>query len=370
MFISFYMGIKMVRAANKLVIGLCIALCSAALSLAEGIESPLNGLILDLDGKVEEYSFLLAGHLYGSPGNRLSVFPSSSFLANIDRINSIDSKFFISLGDNYRRADDAHIANYRASVAAKLKMPLFNSAGNHDLTDRPLYESNFGDTYYHFVYNTELYVILDSELGAGQITGAQLDFLVDLMHDAVNDPDIKSVFIFSHKLIWCVNKPGYQIVFQHLNARSGYADTDNFRGEIEPVLMELSKHKSVYWVSGDIGCSWSLPIFFQKDQSSDVTYIATGIGDTTRDAILQVNVAESGDETTFIPVSLTGEELNPVEHYGLEYWRNFFAVESSPTWIQKRLRMLKHRYFWTGVFAACVFWGLFTLILKKAVRWR
>jgi hypothetical protein len=182
----------------------------------------------------------------------------------------------------------------------------------------------------------------------------------------MNNPDIRNVFVFSHKLIWSVDDPDYQIVFQHLNARSGYADGGNFRSRIEPVLIELSRHKPVYWISGDIGCSWSLPIFFQKDQSSGVTYIATGIGDTEKDAILQVNIARSGEEVVFIPVSLTGQELQPVEHYGLEYWRNYFRSESNgPTWMETRLEMLRHRYFWTGILAAFLLLGLFVFVRKR-----
>ncbi|MFC1716540.1 metallophosphoesterase family protein [Candidatus Poribacteria bacterium] len=354
----------MVKAVDKFAIGLCLVLFS--FSLAEGIESPLNGLTLDLNEKSEEYSFLLAGHLYGSPDNRFSAFPSSSFLANIDRINSIGSKFFISLGDNYRRADDAHISSYKASVTSKLNMPLFNSAGNHDLTDRNLYEQNFGDTYYHFAYNHELFVILDSELNAGEIIGDQLNFFLDVIRNAINTPEINNVFILSHKLIWSVNNPDYQIVFQHLNARSGYADNYNFKSEIEPTLIELSKHRSVYWISGDIGCSWSLPIFYQKDQNSGVTYIATGIGDTVEDAILQVNVAKSGDEVTFIPVSLTGQEMQPVEHYGLEYWKEHFdAKVSEPKWTEKWLRILRHRYFWAGIFVAYLSMGFCVFVWKR-----
>ncbi len=357
---------NMVKAVDDILLQtLILCLILSSFSLAEGIESPLNGLTLDLNGKSAKYSFLLAGHLYGSPENRFSTFPSSSFLANMDRINSLGSRFFISLGDNYRRADDVHISNYKASVTSKLKMPLFNSPGNHDLTDRHLYETNFGDTAYRFIYSHELFISLDSELDAGEITGNQLDFLLYVIRNAISNPDIKNVFILSHKLIWSVDNPDYQIVFQHLNDRSGYTDTGNFERKVEPALVRLSQYKSVYWVSGDIGCSWSLPIFFHKDPNADITYIATGIGDTEKDAILQVNVAKSGDEVTFIPISLTGAELQPVEHYGLEYWRDHFGSESRPTWVEKRLRMLRHRYFWTGIFVACLFLGLFKFVRKR-----
>ena len=376
----------MVKAANRAVISFWVFLLCVSFSSAESIKSlsknlvsiqaspystdgfrissksPLNGLTLDLDEEMGEYSFLLAGHLYGAPENRRSVFPSSSFLANMDKINSIGARFFVSLGDNYRRANSVHIANYITSVASKLEMPLFNSVGNHDLTSRDLYEANFGKTYYHFAYNSELFVFLDSELDAGSITGDQLDFLLHIAQSAIENPDIRNVFIFSHKLIWSVNNPDYRIVFDHLNARSGYTDTDNFENDIKPILTDLSEHKAVYWVSGDIGCSWSLSLFFEKDRNSNVTYIATGIGDTERDAILQVNVSKSGDEVAFTPISLTGQELQPMEYYGVDYWESHFGAEAEDG---KRLRMFKHKYFWAGVFASWLFLGFVILILRR-----
>jgi hypothetical protein len=353
----------------KITISSLILFSCVSLSSAENVKSPFNGLILELNEEIERYSFLIGGHLYGAPENKHSVFPSSSFLANIEKINSIDAKFFISLGDNYRRADNVNINNYITTVALKLKMPLFNSVGNHDLTNRGLYEANFGKTYYHFAYKHELFIFLDSELNAGKIMGEQSDFLLDVVQNAIKNQNIKNVFLFSHKLIWSVNNPAYRIVFEHLNSHSGYTNTDNFKNEIEPVLIDLSRHKAVYWISGDIGCSWSLPLFFEQNKNSTMTYIATGVGDTEKDVILQVNIGKSGDEVTFTPVSLTGQKMYPVAHYGLKYWENYFQVKTGSNWRGKISRMLRHKYFRAGVLTSYLFLGSAILILKRMMRW-
>ena len=80
------------------------------------ITSPLNGKVLELSNDTaKEYSFLIAGHLYGSPGSP-SVYPSASFLANIDMINQNNASFFVLLGDNYQFGQPNYVDNFKSSV--------------------------------------------------------------------------------------------------------------------------------------------------------------------------------------------------------------------------------------------------------------
>jgi len=122
--------------------------CSTV-SGADGIVSPINGKILEPQETQREYSFWVAGHVYGAPGSP-SVFPAASFLANIDELNQSGAKFLILTGDIIWRATPEYINNFETSVGSTVQIPIFNAVGNHDLTDRELYETHFGRTHYDF----------------------------------------------------------------------------------------------------------------------------------------------------------------------------------------------------------------------------
>ncbi len=342
----------MVKTANNtLIVFIIIFFLSFTNLFAEDIQSPINQKYLKISSPKNNYAFLIAGHLYGAP-EKFTVFPSSSFLGKIKDINEIDYEFFISLGDNFRSTDEKQIANFKKTVAYQLKAPLFIAVGNHDVTFPQLYEKNFGKTYYHFIYGQELYVILNSEMDSGRISGAQLEFLLNILNEARNNQSIKNVFVFSHKLIWSVNNSAYRIVYDHLNDRGGYAKNDNYLNKILPPLSTIAKSKAVYWISGDIGCSWSLSLFYEKDPSTNITYIATGLGDTVRDAIIKVNISEGA--VYFTPISLAGEELHPMEYYGTDYWRDHFGNFSYNFYKKKFYPLLFHKYYWIGILTGII----------------
>lgn len=61
-----------------------------------------------------------------------------------------------------------------------------------------------------------------------------------------------------------------------------------------PEIMRLSQTKKVFMMSGDIGVSWSLPLFYHEDEKHNITYIACGLGDTEKDAIIKVDITRGG----------------------------------------------------------------------------
>ena len=105
----FYMGQSMVKVANKNIIIYVllfvfgnILTASGNISVAQNIRSPINGK-------------------YILPANSQSVFPSASILGSLNEINNMDCSFFVSLGDNFRRADDIQIINYKKSFCKSTK---------------------------------------------------------------------------------------------------------------------------------------------------------------------------------------------------------------------------------------------------------
>ena len=315
------------------------------------ITSPLNGKVLELSNDTaKEYSFLIAGHLYGSPGSS-SVYPSASFLANIDMINQNNASFFVLLGDNYQVGQQNYVDNFKASVCSKIEIPMFNAVGNHDVMDRELYDINFGRTYFDFKVGSELFIILDSEINQGEIVGDQLSYLNNTLNRAADSSDINNVFIFVHKLIWAVNNENLDVVYQNLNSRVGYTKNNNFKSSIMPDITRLAKTKEVYIISGDIGVKWSLPLFYYEDEKYNISYVACGLGDTDKDAIVQVDILKGG-EVTFKPLSLTGQELDDLSYYGTNYWTLYFNGTTNNDGVYKYIgktdRAIRNIYFQFG----------------------
>ena len=307
---------------------LCLWPMAAVDGHAQPLLSPFNERSLDLASDRTSYSFLIGGHLYGAPENSSSVFPSSSLLANLDPINATRADFFMGLGDIIWRSYDVEMPLFKRSFAAKLKMPLFNVVGNHEMVFRRLYERDLGKTYYRFTYGGDGFIVLDTELIPGAVTGMQLGFFKESLKETRRNPRIKNIFVFSHRLIWAVKSERYRVVYQHINNKGSYEENNNFDEEILPALQETAAEKPLYWISGDIGCSWTLPAFWDTDADADITFLGTGMGDTRRDLVVEITRSELG-VLSFAVLPMTGGERLPLDHYSLEYWEDYFSRKAA-----------------------------------------
>lgn len=285
--------------------------------------SPFNDRTLKLSPKPAAFSFLVGGHLYGAPAKKKSVVPATTLLENIDRINRTEAHFFMALGDTIRYPNAEQLDNFEQLFTRRLAMPYFNVVGNHEMKRPDIYEPRYGATYFSFIYRGAAFIILDSDVDPGKITDAQKDFFVAALDKAAADPNVRNIFVFSHRLLWCGDNPDLKIVYDHLNSRRDYPPPGYYSNEIEPIITRISKKKPVYWMSGDIGCEWTLTLFYAEDRDRDITYMATGLGDTDRDLLVQVFVDESG-KVTFTPIPLTDRNFGAVELYGPVYWRHHF----------------------------------------------
>ena len=328
----------MAKAANKRIVIFLLFLSS--ILFPQNIKSPINDKYVK--AHEENYSILIAGHLYGSPRNYRSVFPAASILGSLNEINKIDCSFFVTLGDNFRIPNDIQIDNYKKSFSERLKFPIFNVVGNHDVKIRQNYVKNFGETYYNFSHGSELYVFLDSELDNSKLMGKQLEYFIDVISQKANDHNIKNVFIFSHRLIWAVNIKKYEVVYRNLNCQDGYVQDHNFKSIIIPALTELSKEKNVFWISGVFGSSWSLPLFYDIDNKTGITFIATGLGVTENDLMLKVDIKRN--DVKIFPISLGNTKMKDIEHFGIQYWEEYFSGFPEKYFL-KIYKMLLQKYY-------------------------
>lgn len=296
-------------------------------------ENSLNEKEILIDS-IGNYSFFVSGHFHGSSENTTGK-PAKTVLENISRINNGKVSFLVSLGDLFLDVRN-DIPTYRKLLIDKLDMPLYNVPGNHDKSGN-VYEENFGATFYYFKVKSELYIFLDTELDDGSVIGEQ-KIMIEQALSSLNG--IKNIFIFSHRLIWAEEHPKMKHLFTD-NTRS--SNGNNFRKEILPMLSKKSKGKRIFIMGGSLGNAPS-PFFYHEDEN--ITYVATAIRDTPKDAFLKVNII--GGKVDFESFPL----IMPIEYYDLDYYNGSYKKAPGFNWRLVPLyikNMLFHRYFWYGI---------------------
>ncbi len=275
-----------------------------------------------LNGKKDEFSFIAAGHIYGSHRSvqRGRLLPAATLLNNISLLKSLKSDFFVSLGDSYWWPESKYINPFISSVIETIDLPFIIAPGNHEIgNDASIFCKQFGPVYYRFTYGFSEFIVLNTGLdGKAFLDDVQLSFLMSVIQSLNKTDELKHLFILSHKFIWAPEDLAMQVIskdrIEGENYRQ-YNDT-NFSRHVLPILKKAKK--PIYWITGDLK---PLPLFFHK--KNDITYIATHIYDVVQDSVIQVKISK--DNVTFNPISLSGKKLEPLEHYNVKYWENWYA---------------------------------------------
>lgn len=262
------------------------------------------------------YSFLVGGHLYGSPANNLSSYPSASLLANISHLNELDPDFMIMLGDIVRSCDERNVKNFVSSFGNKVTFPLLNAPGNHDLSDLECYSDWAGDTYSNFTLGNGLFILVNNAKD-GEVGDKQLEFISSEL-EKVDGSNINTIFLLTHRPFWAVESNGnYSQVATFTNTQKSTEKDEDFASVILDKLRSL-KNIKVFIFSSDINTSGSFPVFYSKEEGSNLTYIATGISDTNTDNVIQTRVSPNG-EISFRIISLGNFLFEELDYYGLDY---------------------------------------------------
>ncbi len=244
------------------------------------------------------YTFLVAGHTYGVPGvDNPGVHPP--FKTWFPWLNEHHPKFGFFAGDTVIYGSEQNWDEVDADLAS-LTFPIHFVVGNHDMTNRTLFVSRYGPTYYTFTHQCDLFIVLDSELDSGRITGEQLEFL----EAALSHPPASHIFILIHKLIWVVDGTPYAVLRDDINSHTGYDFQNSFWEDVVPLLR--ATQRSVYFIAGDVGVEWAMPLFYQVD--GNIHLIATGMGGSEEENFLLFTVA--GDKVYIHPQRLDGQPLN------------------------------------------------------------
>jgi Calcineurin-like phosphoesterase len=358
---------------------------------ASAQRSPFNNLEVLPADSTGHYRILIGGHFHGESTNR-SGYPAATLLANLDTINSLGANLFLSTGDLFMDPVN-DMPRYERSLFSKLKMPLFNAPGNHDLTDgyADTLRANHGDTESWFAIRAsdprfpELFTIhcwsrsltdaeqhflatqprdeiamLDTERDDGSLDAAALMALEGLA-DRADSGYVNQVILVSHRPIWAEDDPRYSPFFKD-NTRS--LTGTNFQKDVYPLLEKIAEHAHVYWISGSLGGSAPSSIFFQE-HAKNITYIQCAIRDEPRDALLIADVYP--DTVQWSSFSLTGQKLLAPEVYNAAWWREHIGKKEGFNW-----RLLPYlvkttvfrKEFWWGAVAG----ALLLLLLRRFYR--
>jgi hypothetical protein len=231
------------------------------------------------------YSFFVAGHTYGNAGVNNNGFhpPFKNKFGYLQ--NRTEIKFGVLVGDIVSPNPIAQDWDEIDIDIDSLGLPVYFAVGNHDMENRPLFESRYGNTYFDFINSNDLFIVLDPNISGWSIKGAQLQYLKDLLSSKASSVD--NIFVFFHQVIWRESNNGFNHIL--INSNAGRLSPVNFWSEIEPLFSKLSN--DVVMFSGDVGVSWASDVSF--DINNNITFITTGMGDEDGENFVVVNVDTS-----------------------------------------------------------------------------
>jgi hypothetical protein len=261
---------------------------------------------------VVEYSFFVAGHTYGKPGaNNTGLHPP--MVAKFGLIKSDSTlEFGVLTGDIVEIASESKWDAVDSQLHG-LDMPVYFVAGNHDIWDRPLYESRYGSTFYWVAHHNDLFIVLDPNYENWNISAEQLAFLQNVLYEKAGS--VNNIFVFFHQLLWWEPDNIYKNV--QANSLAGRADSINFWTEVEPRLNVLPN--PVFLFCGDVGAHPTGDEFMYHHYDN-VTLIASGMGGEQRDNFVICDTW-SDKSVTFRLISLNTPgiyDLGRLEDYVLE----------------------------------------------------
>lgn len=229
------------------------------------------------------YSFFVAGHTYGSPGNyHTGLHPP--FKAKFPLIKAVRAEFGIFTGDIVRNSTAKEWDAVDKDLM-DLDRTVYFAPGNHDLKNRSLFVNRYGPTYYSFVHCGDLFIILDPYKDGWSIMGAQLDFLRKTLQN--NQGRVNHIFIFCHQLIWWDSNNKFKRLIT--NSKAGRKAPTNFWTEVMPLLN--STYTPTWVFAGDVGAiNGKGRDSFMYDKIGKITLVASGMGNGKTDNFIIVNV--------------------------------------------------------------------------------
>lgn len=295
---------------------LLLPLILATLHLYASQNIGINGKKLTPDTSKESYSFFISGHIYGQKNG--SSYPSSTLLAALPFLKKSPASFMVLSGDLFENFNDIDIHNLQKSFLSQVPFPVFNAPGNHDFgmhnninlkLAKKKYKQHFGPVYSSFIFANDLFLILDSESDNGAIKGKQLAYALKALDHAIEKEKVNNIFIFFHRLLFENNNSDFSDSTLSTTISNGGPNSadDSFT---QFIISKLKKQHQIqsYLIAGNIG--YATTLFYEKH--GNITYIASGLGDSSKDLLLKVNVP-ANKQANFELIPMAMSQTNPLE---------------------------------------------------------
>ncbi|MCB9170761.1 MAG: hypothetical protein H6597_03660 [Flavobacteriales bacterium] len=297
--------------------------------------SPFNGRAIPAPDSAGRSRVLIGGHFHGSSMNR-SGFPAATLLANLDTINKLGADVLLSTGDLFLDPEHDRV-RYRWSLFDRLRMPMFNAPGNHDVVRG----EEVGPQMLRM--GRTIVLLLNSEAHDGDLSPSDLAVLDSL--DEWSRRDLYDrAFIVSHRPIWAEEDARYSALFKG-NTRS--ITGTNFDKAVRPRIERIARRLPLFWISGSMGGAAPASFFFQP-QGNGVTYIQSAIRDEPRDALLIADLFP--DSIHWSSFSLTGRHLMDPREYDAAWWRANLGQQETFNWrllpYLVRSTVLRSEFWW------------------------
>ncbi|NOZ93981.1 MAG: hypothetical protein GXP47_04450 [Acidobacteria bacterium] len=272
------------------------------------------------------YSIAVAGHLRRGPEDDPPLLPA--LIAALPDI-SLEDRALVLTGDIVWEGTPARWKRFDELVRRPVGIPLFIAPGNHDLFDgragaaRKRFVTLFGPTWKRTRIGGSLLLVLDTEESPGDISTGQLEMALAAVDQAGRDPEVSSVLVFLHRVLWFLGDPRYSGVAGRANRSSQPGQPGNGNGRrfcsvLLPRLKELARTKPVAVIAGDVGTR--IPLVY--DRRGGVVLIASGNRAQDPPAwwnhYLRVHLA--GGRIRVETVSLGSAPLGAVERYTPAFW--------------------------------------------------
>lgn len=245
-----------------------------------------------------KYSFFSAGHTYGNPNSYHYGlhYPFVEYFPDLNNNPNLELGFFT--GDVVYASTAAYWDSAMIDIN-KLNMPVFFAAGNHDIGTE--FVNRFSNYFFSFKHKNDLFIILTPGLDSWNISGNQLDFLINTIDS--NYSTVNNIFIMMHELIWW--SPNNEYNYVNINWVPHYPGSTNYESVIKPLLLSYPNKITVY--AGDLGCTNQVsPFMF--DNFNNITLIGSGMGGGVRDNIIITDVYE--DSVHYNLIALNGNNPN------------------------------------------------------------
>jgi len=258
----------------------------------------------DISQPETSYSFMVAGHVYGSPIND-QIGMHEPFVSEFSFIKELDPDFVVLTGDvvNHSTTEEW---NAVMNELSQLEIDYHIAAGNHDRG--ALFIEIFEEYYYSFLVEDDLFIILSPT--NWNIEGEQKDFLEETLNNFASE--VNNVFVFCHELIWWSPDSIFQNV--GINYLPHYPGNTNYWSEIDPILRSFNN--PIYFFAGDIGAG-SLSSPYMYYHYDNLRLIASGMGNGVNDNYLIVEIIDGKVVLNLMATEGDPYRLEDIELYEL-----------------------------------------------------